>query len=98
MECTSQLVQVFLFHMYNFIVSGNRAKNFGGGMFLSTTSKIIMEDLTFTSNLAEKGGGLYVADDEEKTACLEGNSCFLQIMLIRSPYQSKLFLETILQP
>ena len=78
----------------DFIVSGNRAKNYGGGMFLSTTSKIIMEDLsnlTFTSNLAEKGGGMYIADDEEKSACGEGSSCFLQVMLIRSSQKSKLF-------
>ena len=69
----------------------NRAHQFGGGIFLESTSKIQIKDtlfpskrlnLSFIGNFAKKGGGIYV--ENRGTQLCKGmfsNPCFLQTWL-----------------
>ncbi len=43
----------------NCIFSGNRAIQFGGGMYNSSTSSPIVSNCTFNQNLSNTGGGMY---------------------------------------
>ena len=69
----------------------NSAHQFGGGLFLESTSKIQIKDtllhsrtlnLSFIGNSAKRGGGIYV-EDESKQLCkgMFSNPCFLQTWL-----------------
>ena len=78
----------------------NRAQQFGGGIFLKSTSNIQIKDetvpskeliLNFTKNSAKKGGGIYV-EDNSKQLCkgMLANPCFLQAWLFNPTRNSRI--------
>ena len=70
----------------------NNDAEFGGGMYLEINSKLFILKtettysrsyfMKFTSNLANHGGAVYVADNTNSGSCLSNNECFIQTLAL----------------